>query len=129
MGFRYFAHMSFDPGTLVLICFGITVVIQISYQLIFFSRLAFLRANRGADRGPLPVSVIVCTRDEAENLQKRLPVVLEQDYPAPHEVIPGIGPTTAAGSSAVGPSPAGAAATAACSSWLPAVAGARMAVS
>ena len=33
-----------------------------------------------------PVSVIICARDEAENLRKFLPFVLQQDYPT-YEVI------------------------------------------
>ena len=33
------------------------------------------------------VSVIVYSRDEAENLARMLPALLTQDYPAPYEVI------------------------------------------
>lgn len=37
---------------------------------------------------PLPaVSVIICARNEADNLQKKLPEILEQQYPADFEVI------------------------------------------
>jgi cellulose synthase/poly-beta-1,6-N-acetylglucosamine synthase-like glycosyltransferase len=54
--------------------------IQLFYYFFFYLAVyqykpsAFLAAKQ-------PVSVIICARDEAENLMKFLPAVLEQDYP------------------------------------------------
>lgn len=42
--------------------------------------------KRPANRPQPPVSVIICARDETENLEQFLPLVLEQDYPD-YEVI------------------------------------------
>lgn len=59
-----------------LISFGI----QIFYYLFFYSRVSFSKIKQGKGR-PQPVSVIICARDEAENLKNNLPSILEQDYP------------------------------------------------
>lgn len=49
-----------------------------------YARLAFHRPPPAAslDDGALPaLSVLICARNEAENLQRHLPTVLKQDYP------------------------------------------------
>jgi len=53
---------------------------QIHYSFIF-SR--FLQKARPVKHGNeiVPVSVVICARNEAENLEKYLPMILEQDYP------------------------------------------------
>jgi glycosyltransferase involved in cell wall biosynthesis len=79
--------MSLDPGTVLLAFLCIVVAVQIAYHIIFFRRLAFHQAPPVGDRPDLPVSVVVCTRDEARNLSERLPAVLEQEYAAPLEVV------------------------------------------
>ncbi|MCB0628487.1 MAG: glycosyltransferase [Saprospiraceae bacterium] len=59
-------------------------LLQLAYWLLFFSRLAYYRQGKNifpAIEPPLPVSVIICARNEAENLRKNLPHVLEQEYP------------------------------------------------
>jgi len=61
--------------------------IQLFYHLFFFSRLAFYRSKPKNNSKTHPVSVIICARDEAENLSVNLPGVLVQDYPTTHEVI------------------------------------------
>lgn len=44
--------------------------------------------NSATDASNLPgVSVIVCAEDDAKNLETLLPAILDQDYPAPFEVI------------------------------------------
>lgn len=70
-------------NVLFLVIFSILLscaAIQLFYYFFFYLAVyqykpsAFLAAKQ-------PVSVIICARDEAENLMKFLPAVLEQDYP------------------------------------------------
>lgn len=76
--------------------------IQLFYWLFVFSRIAFLKNFNNSlinNRTPLPenklpytdksssISVIICARNEAQNLKKNLPLILEQDYANPFEVI------------------------------------------
>jgi len=55
---------------------------------LFFCGIAYFRFAFGAQKTSLsnsvlpPASVIICARNEAENIKKNLPLVLEQDYPA-----------------------------------------------
>lgn len=62
---------------------GITVIawgVQIFYYFYFF--LQIHRYRKVTDKQTLdPVSVIICAKNEADNLLKYLPLVLEQDYP------------------------------------------------
>lgn len=64
----------------VFILFGVTWIIQMIYYWIIYSRLAFYREKPGSDEAQ-PVSVIICAKNEYQNLLKNLPLVLEQDYP------------------------------------------------
>lgn len=54
--------------------------IQAIYYLFIYSRVGFHKEPT-AVRGTDPVSVIVCARNEIDNLKKNLPLILEQDYP------------------------------------------------
>jgi glycosyltransferase involved in cell wall biosynthesis len=69
----------------VFILFGISWIIQMIYYWIIYSKLAFYRA-KPKDTSPKPVSVIICAKNEYQNLLHNLPLVLEQDYPD-YEVI------------------------------------------
>ena len=74
-------------GAIVFYAFlGITLV-QVFYYLYFFRRVAFYRPNEKERLQQHPVSVIICARDEDENLARHLPGVLVQEYPTTHEVI------------------------------------------
>ena len=68
---------------LFLILAGLTVIawgIQIFYYFYFFLRIhRYLKVNE--KQALDPVSVIICAKNEAENLQRYLPLILEQDYP------------------------------------------------
>ena len=61
--------------------------IQILYYAGFFSRLAFYKPKSKPHSEQRPVSVIICARDEADNIVKNLPGVLVQNYRTSHEVI------------------------------------------
>ncbi len=59
-------------------------LIQIFYYLYFYLAVHLYRPE--ASNNLQPVSVIICARNEAENLRRFLPAVLEQKYPE-YEVI------------------------------------------
>lgn len=60
--------------------FTLSLIIQLFYYLFFYLRLAWAKVKINENINE-PVSVIICAREEAENLEKFLPLVLEQDYP------------------------------------------------
>lgn len=72
-----------------LIVFGF-ILLSFTYQIYFYFRYlnAVLQLRTKIKKDTIsfetekqPVSVIICARDEADNLRKFLPFVLEQDYP------------------------------------------------
>lgn len=69
-------------GLLILV-----TVLQLGYHWYFFRRLAFYRKRDKEQNQTHPVSVIVCARDEADNLARNLPGVLMQQYGTTHEVV------------------------------------------
>ncbi|MDB5193093.1 MAG: N-acetylglucosaminyltransferase [Segetibacter sp.] len=71
----------------VFIIFCLVTLIQLGYYLGFFSRLAFYKPKPKQQIQQQPVSVVICARDEADNIVKNLPGVLVQNYKTSHEVI------------------------------------------
>jgi glycosyltransferase involved in cell wall biosynthesis len=66
---------------LVVFCiFSTAVAIQLFYYLFFYFSVHLKKTsqNKGSRQ---PVSVIICARNEADNLESFLPSILEQDYP------------------------------------------------
>lgn len=75
-----------NPFLLVtLIIFGVCFLVQVFYYLFYFLAPAIFKHHNGSVKKD-PVSVIICARNEEENLRNLLPSVLEQDYPE-YEVI------------------------------------------
>ncbi len=72
---------------ILFIAFAAVSFIQVFYYLFFFMRLAFYNIKEKQVSQTHAVSVIVCARDEAENLSLNLPGILVQDYKTTHEVI------------------------------------------
>lgn len=70
---------------IVFLVFISAAAIQLFYYLYFYLSVHMFKPEV-IDPVKLPVSVIICARDEAENLTRFLPSVLEQDYPD-YEVI------------------------------------------
>lgn len=64
----------------VFIVFASAATIQLIYFWFFYSRLAFGH-DKGVSVQKLPVSVVICARNEYQNLLTFLPGILEQDYP------------------------------------------------
>ncbi|MEI7670320.1 MAG: glycosyltransferase, partial [Pseudomonadota bacterium] len=60
--------------------------IQILYHLFFFTRVAFYRFKESNQPLP-PVTIIICAKDEVNNLRRNLPTLCTQDYPADYEVL------------------------------------------
>jgi glycosyltransferase involved in cell wall biosynthesis len=79
----FFSH----PGNIIFLAFCIITFIQLFYYLFFFLRLAIFKTTPKNISQTHPVSVIICARDEAENLVKNLPGALVQQYKTTHEVI------------------------------------------
>src|SRR6476646_10272656 len=67
--------------------FCIVTIIQLYYYLAIFSRLAYYQSPQKSQSQQQPVSVIICAKDEANNIVRNLPGVLVQRYPTSHEVI------------------------------------------
>ncbi len=62
------------------------VGVQLLYYLFLFIRLALYKSPTKIIKKDEPVSIIICARNEIENLRKHLPSILKQDY-AVFEVI------------------------------------------
>ena len=74
-------------ASLFFYTFCVVIAIQLYYYLFYFIRLANYSPPVKKESQEYPVSVIVCARDEAENLAKNLPGILFQQYKTTHEVI------------------------------------------
>src|SRR3712207_1783890 len=78
---------TFNTAELILTsAAGVLFAIQLIYYLGLYNRI-YVR-NKAAGKNKLtfaadfdPLSVVICARNEADNLRKMLPAVLEQDYP------------------------------------------------
>lgn len=65
---------------ILLLAFLVVLLVQMIYYWVFFSRLAFYKPRKVSGEKP-PVSVIVLARNQYNDLQRTLPVLLGQDYP------------------------------------------------
>lgn len=73
---------------IIFFIFIISTILQITYWLFVFSRLAFFQPkekdfpfithNSSLEK----ISIVICARNEEKNLKEYLPHILEQDYPA-----------------------------------------------
>jgi glycosyltransferase involved in cell wall biosynthesis len=79
--------VSYNWGLLLFIVFCVFTGIQIFYFWYFFGRLLFYRPKTSSVSKSNPVSIIICARDESQNLLKNLPGILAQDYPYTHELV------------------------------------------
>ncbi len=71
---------------IILLVAGLLLIIQLSYYFGLYNRI--WKRNRAEKRGDLhftqelpPISIVICACNEAGNLRRILPVILEQDYP------------------------------------------------
>lgn len=66
--------------TFIFYAFIIIVVIQLLYYVFVFGKFAFAKAQKISPKR-IPISVIVCAKNEAENVVRFIPLLAEQDYP------------------------------------------------
>jgi glycosyltransferase involved in cell wall biosynthesis len=66
--------------TILLYVFISVTAIQLLYYLFGFSQFAFAK-NKTLKSNNHPISVIICAKNETENLKKFLPEIINQDYP------------------------------------------------
>lgn len=87
-----FSELYFSWVELILLAvFLVAFAFQLYYYVRYF--LGIWRHNRRIKKGKVeylsnqpPVSIVICARDEEENLRKFLPFIMEQNYPE-YEVI------------------------------------------
>ena len=82
---KFSDYLVINQETILLIIFGISLLIQLIYYLFIYSRFIFRKIPE-FNQNDQPVTVIICARNEAENLEKNLPSVLSQEYPV-YEVV------------------------------------------
>lgn len=64
---------------ILIVVFLVAVGIQLLYLIVFI--IAFIRKQPAGKNAQVPVSVVVCAHDEAQNLKELIPRLLSQDYP------------------------------------------------
>ena len=76
---------------LLLIVYVLATLVQLIFWIFLFSKLAFFQeqennTEKNIESAERPVSIIICARNEAKNLEKNLPRILNQNYRS-YEVI------------------------------------------
>lgn len=74
------AFTSISAGLILFIFFILALVLQLWYYLGVFSKLAFYKKKELQANTP-PASIIICARNEYDNLVNFLPTIFEQNYP------------------------------------------------
>lgn len=65
---------------LILLCLFIAVVVvQFLYYVVFFGKFSFAKPQTSTPKR-VPISVIVCAKNEEENVKKFVPLLAEQNY-------------------------------------------------
>lgn len=77
---NFFPEIEFDAISIVFLIFCFAIFIQLLHLFIFHTRLLFHKDN-DKKANMEPVTVIICARNEEDNLFKNLPKILDQDYP------------------------------------------------
>lgn len=72
--------MEFYWLQLILVAFGLFALIQLTYILGYFSKLAWYKSKR-TSQPVLPVSVIIVAKNEKANLTHHLPLFFNQSHP------------------------------------------------
>ena len=75
--------ISWLPVALLLL----VTLIQLYYYLRYFMLLAFYRKKEHEANRENAVSIIICARDEADEIARNLPGILVQQYKSTHEVV------------------------------------------
>lgn len=65
---------------IIFYVFIVIVAIQFLYYLLIFGKFSFGK-NQETTPQDLPISVIICAKNESENVIRYIPILAEQDYP------------------------------------------------
>lgn len=65
---------------LIFYIFIVIVVVQLLYYLIIFGKFSFVKEEKHTPK-KIGISVIVCAKNEADNVIQFIPLLAEQDYP------------------------------------------------
>lgn len=81
-----FVEFILNPEKLSFSFFVLFTLVLLFHYWWFFSRVAWGKDRSNRADNPQPVSVVICAKNEYENLKKNMPLILDQDYPS-YEVI------------------------------------------
>lgn len=77
-----FLYYKFDElGLFIAIILGSLLMLQILYFIIVFGRVGLKKKKAKVNNEKYSVSVVICIQNESKNLEEKLPIVLEQEYP------------------------------------------------
>ncbi|TRX26744.1 glycosyltransferase [Flavobacterium franklandianum] len=65
---------------ITLYLFIVVIAVQLAYYLIVFGKFAFAKLQKSNPKR-ISISVIVCAKNEGENVAKYIPLLAEQEYP------------------------------------------------
>lgn len=69
------------------IAFSCTAAVQLFFYLRYFRLLAFYKPRQQDVTRQQAVSVVVCARDEADEIESNMPGILAQQYKSSHEIV------------------------------------------
>ncbi len=70
-----------NPENIFITLLVFFTLIQLFYHWYYFARILWKKSFDNNSKADLPVSVIICAKNEYSNLKNNLPEILEQDYP------------------------------------------------
>jgi cellulose synthase/poly-beta-1,6-N-acetylglucosamine synthase-like glycosyltransferase len=79
--------MQIDWSEILFIGLSLVAAIQLIYFIFFYARIAFYKKPQRSSSRQHAVSIVICARDEAQNLADNLPLILQQNYSSTYEVI------------------------------------------
>ncbi len=65
---------------LIFCLFVAIVVVQFLYYIVVFGKFSFAKLQSGTPKR-IPISVLVCAKNEEENVRTLIPLLIEQNYP------------------------------------------------
>lgn len=65
----------------IFVITALLFAVQLFYYLYFYGAVLYVKPNKNKTLQKLPVSIIICAKNEAKNLKQNLPLILQQDYP------------------------------------------------
>jgi cellulose synthase/poly-beta-1,6-N-acetylglucosamine synthase-like glycosyltransferase len=74
-------YINDEFNAVLLGVFILTILIQLYYVLLIFRKLAFYKNKPKNISNSIPMSIIICARNESDKLFSNLPHILEQRYP------------------------------------------------